>query len=98
MLNKSRAISTAELKRINDLLGDVDKAEKLLAVNRIPIYLKKALKNISFLTDSSPTKHRSTDQLTVDKPCVDFMTNLANTMAKTPASGIVIPSYNIFLT
>lgn len=89
--DRSRVISGAELKKINELLGYVSKAEKQLSVNRIPKVLKKALKDISFLASKTPRRRDSAENLFNKKLYTDYLDGIEVPMARAPNSGIVIP-------
>lgn len=89
--DRSRVISREELKKINELLGYVSKAEKQLSVNRIPRDLKKALKDISFLASKNPRKRDSAENLLNNKLYSNYLDSVKVPMARAPNSGIVIP-------
>jgi hypothetical protein len=91
MRDRSRVISGVELKKINELLGYVSKAEKQLSVNRIPKDLKKALKDISFLASKTPRKGDSYDNQSKKKLYSNFLDSVQVPMARAPNTGIVIP-------
>lgn len=91
MRDRSRVISGAELKKINELLGYVSKAEKQLSVNRIPKDLKQALEDISFLASKTPRRRDSAENPFNRKVYSNYLEGIEVPMARVPNSGIVIP-------